>query len=272
MPSPFPGMDPYIEACGLWEDFHFHLIEKIYESLSDFLPEDYLARTGERSYVVFLRSQGEGRRQIVPDAKVTVRRDRRRPPARGGVAVAKRNGAIKPIPMRAFVEEEHRETFVEIYEADPKQRLVTCIEVLSPSNKRPGSPGWEQYLRKRESLLLGKVNLVEIDLLRGGQRIPMLDDWPDAPFHVLVSRPNPELLCQVWSCPLEQPLPPIPVPLARPDRDLTLNLQPLIAAIYQRAKYERSIDYTKALVPPLSTQDAAWMKRLMKPRAKGARR
>jgi hypothetical protein len=265
-------MDPYIEACGLWEDFHSHLIEKIYESLSDALPDDYLARTGERSYVVFLRSHGEERRRIVPDAKVTVRRSRGKPRTKGSVAVAKRNGAIKPVPMRAFIEAEHRETFVEIYEADPKQRLVTCIEVLSPSNKRPGTPGWEQYLRKREALLLGKVNLVEIDLLRGGQRIPMLDDWPEDPFHILVSRPNPELVCQVWSVPLQQPLPRIHVPLAKPDPDLLLDLQPLITAIYQRSKYERSIDYTKPLVPPLAQEVAAWMKQLLKRRGKAAKR
>src|SRR3712207_9248145 len=83
--------------------------------------------------------------------------------------------------MRAFIEEEHREAFVEIYEGTPERRLVTCIEVLSPSNKRPGTPGWDLYLRKRQSLMLGGVHLVEIDLLRGGQRLPMLDPWPDCP-------------------------------------------------------------------------------------------
>ena len=35
MPSPFPGMDPYIEACGMWADFHSHLIEKISVQLGD---------------------------------------------------------------------------------------------------------------------------------------------------------------------------------------------------------------------------------------------
>jgi hypothetical protein len=50
MKSPFPGMDPYIEACGLWGDFHSHLIEKISEKLVDAAPENYLVRTGERSY------------------------------------------------------------------------------------------------------------------------------------------------------------------------------------------------------------------------------
>ncbi len=110
MKSPFPGMDPYIEACGLWGDFHSHLIEKIGEKRADLAPEHYLVRTGERSYVV-------------------------------------------------LVDEEHRETFVEIYEATAGQRLMTSIEVLSPSNKRPGTEGWELYQRKRQALLLGKKTI-----------------------------------------------------------------------------------------------------------------
>ncbi len=95
-----------------------------------------------------------------------------------GTAVAEPVLGAEPVLMRAFIEEEHREAFVEIYEATPEQRLVTCIEVLSPSNKRPNTPGWDLYLRKRQSLLLGDTNLVEIDLLRGGRRMPMLIHGP----------------------------------------------------------------------------------------------
>ena len=56
MKSPFPGMDPYIEASNLWGDFHSHLIEKIYEEISALLPEGYVARTNERSYIALLES------------------------------------------------------------------------------------------------------------------------------------------------------------------------------------------------------------------------
>ena len=118
--------------------------------------------------------------------------------------------------MRAFIQEEHRETFVEIYAASPGQRLVTTIEVLSPSNKRPGTEGWELYQRKRQTLLLGNVNLVEIDLLRGGQRMPMLDPWPDSPYTLLVAKAKKFQLCQVWPATFQRPLPPIPVPLPIP--------------------------------------------------------
>ena len=131
----------------------------------------------------------------------------------------------EPILMRAFVEEEHRESFVEIYEATPEQRLVTCIDVLSPSNKRPHTPGWDLYIRKRQSVLLGDVNMVEIDLLRSGQRMPMLDPWPDSPYTLLVARAKKYALCQVWPVYFQVPSPSIPVPLAKPDPDIPLDLQ-----------------------------------------------
>src|SRR5206468_13040798 len=93
----------------------------------------------------------------------------------GAVAIAEPLVDTGGITMRAFIDEQFRENFIEIYEAEPGPRLVTCIEVLSPSNKRPGKKGWKLYLRKRNALLLGKANLVEIDLVRRGQRMPMIE-------------------------------------------------------------------------------------------------
>jgi hypothetical protein len=179
--SPFPGMDPFIEACGLWEDFDSHLVQKIGERLADVVPERYLVRTGERSYVVVVESEGKSSRPFLPDVSVTERQGRRQRAKKASTAVAEPTSEIKPINMRAFIEEEHREGFVEIYTSGADQRLVTTVEVLSPSNKRPNTPGWELYQRKRQSGLLGAVNLVEIDLLRGGQRTPILDPWPSSP-------------------------------------------------------------------------------------------
>ncbi len=109
-------MDPYIEACGMWADFHDDLIAEMKRALAPALLEHYVVRTGERSYVVLVDSEGKESRPFIPDLGVT-------------------NPA--------------RESFDEIYETDPEQRLVTCIEVLSPSNKRRGTEGWELYQRKR---------------------------------------------------------------------------------------------------------------------------
>ena len=161
--------------------------------------------------------------------------------------------------IQAFVAEEHRESFIEIYEDDPERRLVTCIEVLSPSNKRKKSKGRKLYLRKRQSLLLGSANLVEIDLLRGGERMPMLGKWPDSPYTLLVCREHLAPTCTVWPAHFRQPLPTLPIPLSHPDPDVRIELQPFIAAIYARSRYHLDIDYSKPLDPPLAEADAAWL-------------
>src|SRR5438876_8974540 len=145
--------------------------------------------------------------------------------------------------MRALVETEHREGFLEIREANPQRKLITCLEVLSPSNKRSGTPGWSQYTRKRQVYLEGAANFVEIDLLRGGRRMPMEDDWPDSPYYLLVCRKPEAPHCSVWQAHFLRPLPPLPVPLAPPDPDITLSLQPLVEVVYARSHYEHDIDY-----------------------------
>jgi hypothetical protein len=270
MKSPFPGMDPYIEACKLWEDFHGHLIENVSERLADALPERYVVRSGERAYLEVVEEEEIRRHPFLPDVRVSARRNRQKSGKRnGGAAVAERGSAIEPSIMRAFIKEEHREGFVEIIEVDAataEHRLVTCVEVLSPSNKRSGSEGWNIYQRKRQSLLLGGVNLVEIDLLRGGQRMPMMDPWPESPYALLVARAYKEYACWVWPASFQQPLPAIPVPLANPDPAVSLNLQPMIETIYRRFRYERSIDYGKPLKPPLDADDAAWLQKRLRAR------
>jgi hypothetical protein len=111
---------------------------------------------------------------------------------------------------------------------------------------------------------------VEIDLLRGGQRMPMLDPWPDSPYTLLVARAKKFQLCRVWPAHFQRPLPSLPLPLAKPDADVPVELQPMIAAIYQRFRYERSINYSKPLIPPLSSKDAAWLERQLQ--SKGSRK
>jgi hypothetical protein len=252
-------MDPYIEACGLWGDFHHDLISEIKNALAQAAPERYLVRTGERSYVVLVEQEGKTSRPFLPDVSVTMERHKKTSRKKGGTAMAEPVLRAEPVLMRAFIEEEHREAFVEIYEATPEQRLVTCVEVLSPSNKRPNSPGWDIYLRKRQGVLLGETNLVEIDLLRGGRRMPMLDPWPDSPYTILVARAKKYDLCQVWPVHSRIPVPSVPIPLAKPDPDILLDLQPMIDSIYRRSRYERSIDYNKPLDPPLDAAEALWL-------------
>src|SRR5262249_27231736 len=148
----------------------------------------------------------------------------------GGTTVADSPSFASPVPMRPFIEEEFRESFVEVLDVEEDHRLVTCIEVLSPSNKARGSEGRALYLKKRQGLLLGEANLVEFDLLRGGQRMPMLDPWPPSPYTILVSRPRTVRRCLVWPASFREPLPPVLIPLLKPDPDIRLDTQPMIEA------------------------------------------
>lgn len=262
MRSPFPGMDPFIEVSHLWEDFHGKLISEIERVLSGKVPDRYVVRTGERSYVAlaYPADEDEGH-SFLPDVAVTASRTRaratRKPKSQpGGTAVH-----AEPVTMRAIVRTEYRETFLEIRQTNPEHKLVTGIEVLSPSNKRPGSKGRRLYIRKRLAYLAGKANLVEIDLLRGGKRMPMVSPWPDSPYYLLVHRKKQSSRCSVWPVTFTAPLPPLPIPLTPPDEDVILELQPLIAEIYSRSRYERDIDYRGPLTPPFTSSAREWLER-----------
>jgi hypothetical protein len=259
-------MDPYIEQHHLWPDFHDDLIGEIKRFLASTLPARYVVRTGERSYVVLAGAEGREEHPFVPDLGVTSsgRRPRRSAsatPARPPEPTAQ-NG---PVQMLALIEERYRENFIEIHETQPEQRLVTMIEVLSPANKRRGTEGWDIYLRKRQGLLLGAANLVEIDLLRGGQRLPMVTPWPASTYYLLVCRRQRAPFCTVWPASFQERLPVAPVPLDDPDADIDLDLQPMLAAVYERSRYETSIDYTKPLQPPLTPAEAAWLAQRLRP-------
>lgn len=257
MPSPVPGMDPFIEACGLWEDFHPLLIAEIHRALASTVPERYVVRLGVRSYIVLTDSEGKDFHPLLPDVGITTpASELSAKPASAAVAEAADEEAVS---MDAFVSTEYRETFIDIYARDPEKHLVTGIELLSPSNKRRGSEGWELYMRKRQGFLLGAANFVELDLLRGGGRLPMVSPWPTSPYALLVCRQQRAPRCRVWPASFQRPLRPIPVPLSPPDADVQLDLQPLIAAIYRRSRYEADLDYSHPLQPLLTESESAWM-------------
>lgn len=270
MPSPFPGMDPYIEAFGLWPDFHSKLISEIERQLSAVVPDRYVVRTPLRSYVVLSTFDKNSGGHMEPDVAILARaalpKKRQR---KGGLTVmeaSKKETFVKM--MRAPISIEHHEPFIEIHQVHPERRLVTCMELLSPSNKRFGTKGWQKYQSKRQSFLAGSANFVEMDLLRNGQRMPMDDEWPDSPYYLLVCRMEEAPYCSVTEAHFTRPLPEVSVPLASPDPDIKLALQPLVDAIYTRSKYIQDIDYSRPLKPPLDPRDDAWLKARFKERKK----
>ncbi|HET6382327.1 MAG TPA: DUF4058 family protein [Armatimonadota bacterium] len=252
MPGPFPGMDPYLEHPALWPGAHQGLISLMWENLNEILPPPYVASIGERVYVV------EPYRGIIPDAIVLRRSAEPLASSGGGTAVA---AAADPSWMFAVEPVEVREVYIEILAAAASDRVVTTIEVLSPSNKAAGSEGRERYEQKQAEILSSQANLLEIDLLRAGEHTVA------APLNYLMERrPWDYLVClhrgcrrwtfEVWGIPLFQRLPRIRVPLAGDDEDVTLDLQRLLNRCYGMGAYARRIDYHDDPLPPLSPLDA----------------
>jgi hypothetical protein len=258
-------MDPFIEAKG-WGDFHDSLILAIKDRLNELLPRRYVARIAERSIVEFIdAADGErGERQFKPDVRVDATAA---PSDVSSAATSVLTPTEATLEMEGLFVPTDREILLQIETIEGDEPLVTAIEVLSPSNKQRGSDSWHQYLRKRQAFLEGAANLVEIDLLRGGRRMPMRGHWPDAPYFITVLRKERAPAFSVLAAHYRTPLPVIPIPLLPSDPDVTLALQPLVDTIYERSRYAQTVKYDRPLSPPLPKAEADWVEQLLKAQA-----
>jgi hypothetical protein len=151
---------------------------------------------------------------------------------------------------------------VEVREAGT-DTLVTAIEILSPINKRPG-PERQKYLRKRRELLRSEAHVMELDLLRGGERSPLETPLPPASYYVTLARANNRPYVDVWPIQVTGRLPVLPVPLSAPDPDVPLGLGAIVQAVYERCGYATRIDYRQpAPPPPLEAEQQAWIEQLL---------
>ena len=253
MPSPFPGMDPYLEHPTIFPGLHNRLIAGLSEALQAALPAPYFAEIGERVWVEV------SQRFIEPDASVF----RGGPSEQGAVAAAPARS--RPVVV-TVPHDERREPWIEIRTAaDGEERLVTAIEILSPSNKTPGARGRDLYLRKQRALLDSPTHLVEIDLLRGGQHtsaVP-LDYLREAvgrfDYHVSIHRSDRFEDFLVYPILLTEPLPEIAVPLLAGDPEAVIDLQAAFDHAYDVGPYRRRIRYADATpAPPLSPEQREW--------------
>ncbi len=265
MPSPFPGMDPYLEHPDVFPGLHDGLVTYLRESLQPVLPSPYYADMGRRAWIEV------SERCIGPDVNVLRRRsdDTDVKGGNGGVATAIRTAA-RPLVIH-IPHDERREPFVEIYAGRGKnRRLVTSIEVLSPSNKKPGEEGRDLYLRKQRELLKSRVHLVEIDLLRGGEHttaVPhdrLVAKAGPFDYHVCVHQFDNLEDYFVYAIQLAEPLPPVSIPLLPGDGAVTVDLQAVFARSYDTGPYLREIDYLgDRPVPPLGPKQARWAKQCL---------
>ena len=264
MPSSFPGMDPYLESPLRWRDVHHSLASQIRRQLAPRLSPRYVARI-ETRFVTFSPDE-EDVSILYPDIEIVHTRLRERAmatyEARTDVAAA-----IPPPPFvfRAITPEQIELVTVEIRDA-AQRRLVTAIEILSPTNKRPGE-GLEEYRTKRETVLSANAHLLEIDLLRKGTRPPRLIGLPKSDYFVFLTRAERSDLTETWPIGVRDPLPVVPVPLLPGDDDVPLDLAYTLRTIYDEARYDLSIDYGQPPVPPLAEDDAEWARELLKRKA-----
>ena len=148
----------------------------------------------------------------------------------------------------------------------PGIRVVTAIEVLSPSNKV--MPGQRAYLEKRQRFIEGGVNFVELNLLRGGGDMLLARDTalaPDkrSPCRYTVARAG-QSYREVFPLPLRERLARVPVPLRPGDKDAVLDLQSLIDRVCEVGSYNW-LDYSRELDPPLDAADHEWVREQRRP-------
>lgn len=254
MPSPFPGMDPYLEHPGLWPDVHNSLVLALRDDLAPALRPRYYVAVEERTYRVDAHDL-----LLIGRSDTTVVRGPQgsadRPPA---LSPAGAGGG--PLIVTLPLPHETHELYLEVRTARGHE-VVTLVEMLSPTNKHPGE-GRRLYEEKRLQILGSRANLVEVDLLRGGPPMPMAPA-PGAHYRILVSRAPLRPRAEVYAFSVRESIPVFPLPLRPGDPEPAVDLGRLLGAVYDRAGYDLRIDYRTEPVPPLEPEDGRWARQLL---------
>lgn len=246
--SPFPGMDPYTAARSLWKGIHTQLIGE----LSTHLLPPLLAPAYYVDVEPSLQVRSE--QSHYPDLQiVATNAPRSGKPLGLGLPVAEPTTTL----LLEDEEKEDEENAIAIHAVE-NERLVTVIEILSYSNKTNGAEKRARYLFKRRELLQGGVHLVEIDLLRWGQRI--VPTLPAQPYHILVSRADERPQTRVWSFGIDAPIPDASLPLLEPNEQVPLPLQQAFTTIYQSRRFRQRLNDREDLAPPLTSIQLAYVR------------
>lgn len=248
MASPFPGMDPYLEG-SLWTSVHTELSSTIARQLAPKLRPKYLVLPTERFVLEEVESVSVA--AVYPDVSVAANLEK-------STSRRTEETVVAPVQIATVIPMSVPHVTVEIRDTKNRQ-LVTAIEVLSPTNKR--GDGRREYLAKRRRLLLSPANLMEIDLLHNGDRVPMQQPLPPAPYYVILSREEKRPLSDVWPVSLNEPLPKVPIPLLEGDPDVVLDLQLALTSMYDGLGFDLAIDYDQPPEVSLSTDEAAWIEK-----------
>ena len=250
MPSPFPGMNPYLERASVWHDFHGRFVPAIAEAVGSQMADQFVVRIDDH---VYIHEPPADQRRLIgrPDVGVSTMEPTRNG---GGIATIEAPAQVDMLDI-----DEERISYVEIRDRD-SWKVITVIELVSPANKYQG-PDREQYLGKRRHITRSATHFVEIDLLRGGPPLP-LTNRPDCDYSVMVSRWQNRPRADFWPIGLRDRLPTIPIPLAEGFADVSLDLQTVLHRVYDAARYGNYV-YRGAPEPLLEPADQEWARSIL---------
>lgn len=249
MPSPFPGMNPYLEHPDRWSTVHNRLIVALADVLTPQLLPKYQVDIEKRIYEVIGVNA-----LLVGRSDVSVQRSHSNPNAATNVAVAP--SSSEPVKVTVPMMEEVREGYLEVKDAVTKE-VITTIEILSPTNKR--GEGRQKYEEKRQRVLRSQTHLIEIDLLREGDPLPVMETLGQSQYRILVSRSCDRPMADLYLFHLSDPIPRFALPLRSEQSEPIIDLQGLLNEVYDRSGYDYFIDYRLDPLPPLSEADRGWI-------------
>jgi Protein of unknown function (DUF4058) len=252
MENPFPGMNPYLEDRHLWRSVRFPFAVHLSDALNQALPENYWSGFGKRAFRVDASIKEFPplwtEKRLHPEAAAKLPYD-------------------APVEIEAM-DDALGETYVKVYQHSRPAKLIAVLDILSPINKMPGTPGRRIYLKQQRRRLERDIHLIEIDLLRDGAHTvacplqPRPDDGWD--YLVCLHRAGAKNKYSLWPTSLQERLPRIEVPLAGDDQGVVIDLQPVLDRCYESGRYEIRIDYDKECTPPLSPENAKWVDELLR--------
>lgn len=257
----FPGMNPYLEDPDLWSEVHHRLITAIAIAISPDIRPKYRVAIEKRTY----RMNTEDLILIgIPDVavfstEVNKQKSDLSSSQTGVMTLPTENKSVTvtvPLPL------EIKEGYLEIREVSTG-KVVTVIEVLSPTNKKT-KEGRKAYLKKREQLLQSDTNLIEIDLLRAGEKMPILSNIAEKDDSILIIRSHRLPKAQLYAFSVRETIPIFTIPLQPNEEEIELNLQNLLLEIYEQAGFDLTLDYSQNPVPNIASKDRGWMDILLR--------
>jgi len=253
-------MDPYLEP--FWSDVHNALMTYLRDALNTQLPGDYRAAIEQRVLI----SQGNEPPTSERRPDVAILSSRARPSPLGSTAL------LEPIDdtfVRIVLNSDPiKQRSLKIVDSAQGDRLITAIEILSPTNKLPGKSS-QEYERKLDEYYNADASVVQIDLLRTGERhmnfygAPPPRAFAEAPYYTTIYHVGNDHHFDVYPMMMCKPLPELRIPLRPGEKEIRIALQPLIKRVYENGRFR--IDYHQPLEPALLSDESQWLADQLKP-------